>query len=325
MHELIALAVLALPQAAPAEPPATPPAPPAEAAAPAPAEAGPPAGANGAGLTVGGGYLYQFNSSLDGGGDVSVNRGFGFVRKSWQVDAKLALNLEVGWEGGWYRFGNGTNLALGTGQQPWGSIQSGQISFGGRYAIDEHLIALLSGFAQFSGEPDADAGRSATGGGIAGLSWRASEKFTIGGGALVTSRLEDSVLAIPLLFIDWEITEGLRLTNVAAPDAYPTSAGLELVWELHPDFDLAAGGNWVYRRFRLDSDNPVAPNGVGEDGTANFWIRARFGAAEGLRLDFITGLVYDERLKIFDSNGNELAGDDADPGLMLGAFLSWKF
>ncbi len=324
MHELIVLAALALPQAAPAETP--PPAEPAPTAPePAPTEGGPPAGSSGAGLTVGGGYLYQFKASLDAGGSVSANRGFAFVRKSWQVDTRLALNLEVGWEGGWYRFGNGTALALGTGQQPWGSVQSGQISFGGRYAIDEHLIALLSGFAQFSGEPDADAGRSATGGGIAGLSWRASERFTIGGGALVTSRLEDSVLAIPLLFIDWEITDGLRLTNVAAPDAYPTSAGLELVWELHPDFDLAAGGNYVYRRFRLDSDNAVAPNGVGEDGTANFWIRARIGAAEGLRLDIVTGLVYDERLKIFDSSGNELASDDADPGLMLGAFLSWKF
>ena len=324
MHALIVLATLALPQAASSEVP--PPAEPAPTAPePAPAEGGPPTGTSGAGLTVGGGYLYQFKASLDAGGSVSANRGFAFVRKSWQVDTRLALNLEVGWEGGWYRFGNGSVLALGTGQQPWGSVQSGQISFGGRYALDEHLIGLLSGFAQFSGEPDADAGRSATGGGIAGLSWRASEKFTIGGGALVTSRLEDSVLAIPLLFIDWEITDGLRLTNVAAPDAYPTSAGLELVWELHPDFDLAAGGNWVYRRFRLDSDNAVAPNGVGEDGTANFWIRARIGAAEGLRLDIVTGLVYDERLKIFDANGNELASDDADPGLMLGAFVSWKF
>lgn len=324
MLDLIVLAALALPQAAPAET-----APPAESASTAPeltpAEGGPASGSSAAGLTVGGGYLYQFEASLGAGGSVSASRGFAFVRKSWEVDAKLALNLEVGWEGGWYRFGNGSVLSLGTGQQPWGSIQSGQISFGGRYALDEHLIALLSGFAQFSGEPDADADRSATGGGIAGLSWRASEKFTIGGGALVTSRLEDSVLAIPLLFIDWKITDGLRLTNVAAPDAYPTSAGLELVWELHPDFDLAAGGNYVYRRFRLDSDNAVAPNGVGEDGTANFWIRARIGAAEGLRLDIVTGLVYDERLKIFDSGGNELASDDSDPGLMLGAFVSWTF
>jgi hypothetical protein len=318
MIEILCLAALALPQETPVAPPAEPAAAPAE----SPGQPGPP---DGSGLTVGGGYLYQFKASLEGGGSVSANRGFAFVRKSWQVDAQLALNLEVGWEGGWYRFGSGTNLSLGTGEQPWGSVQSGQIAFGGRYALDEHLIALLSGFAQFSGEPDADADRSATGGGIAGLSWRASEKFTIGGGALVTSRLEDSVLAIPLLFIDWEITDGLRLTNVAGPDAYPTSAGLELVWEIHRDFDLAAGGNSVYRRFRLDSDNPVAPNGVGEDGTANFWIRARIGAAEGLRLDLVTGMVYDERLKIFDSNGNELAGDDADPGLMLGAFLSWKF
>lgn len=318
MIEILCLAALALPQETPVAPPAEPAAAPAE----SPGQPGPP---DGSGLTVGGGYLYQFKASLEGGGSVSANRGFAFVRKSWQVDAQLALNLEVGWEGGWYRFGSGTNLSLGTGEQPWGSVQSGQIAFGGRYALDEHLIALLSGFAQLSGEPDADADRSATGGGIAGLSWRASEKFTIGGGALVTSRLEDSVLAIPLLFIDWEITDGLRLTNVAGPDAYPTSAGLELVWEIHRDFDLAAGGNYVYRRFRLDSDNPVAPNGVGEDGTANFWIRARIGAAEGLRLDLVTGMVYDERLKIFDSNGNELAGDDADPGLMLGAFLSWKF
>jgi hypothetical protein len=318
MIEILCLAALALPQETPVAPPVEPAAAPAE----SPGQPGPP---DGSGLTVGGGYLYQFKASLEGGGSVSANRGFAFVRKSWQVDAQLALNLEVGWEGGWYRFGSGTNLSLGTGEQPWGSVQSGQIAFGGRYALDEHLIALLSGFAQFSGEPDADADRSATGGGIAGLSWRASEKFTIGGGALVTSRLEDSVLAIPLLFIDWEITDGLRLTNVAGPDAYPTSAGLELVWEIHRDFDLAAGGNYVYRRFRLDSDNPVAPNGVGEDGTANFWIRARLGAAEGLRLDLVTGMVYDERLKIFDSNGNELAGDDADPGLMLGAFLSWKF
>jgi len=274
--------------------------------------------------TVGAGDLYQFRASVDGGGSVAVNRAFAFVRTGFRVDERLALSLRVDWEGGWYRFRD-TNLSLGTGSTPWGSIQSAQIGFGGTYVLDEHLIALLSGFVQFSGEPDADAGDSASGGGIVGLSWRASERFTIGGGALVTSRIEDSVLAIPLLFIDWEITDGLRLTNVAGPDAYPTSAGLELVWEVHRDFDLAVGGNYVYRRFRLEDDNAVAPGGIGEDGTANFWLRARVGPAEGLRLDFVAGMVYDERLKVFDANGNQLAGDDADPSLMIGAFLSWRF
>ncbi len=272
-----------------------------------------------------GGYLYQFESDFkDGPGSVSADRAYATFGSRFELTPTVDLGLRFSWEGGWYNFGGPSVLSLGTGADPWNTVLGAQ--FGGNVGIElnEAWSLSLGLFGGAAGETDADAGESLSIGGTAGATWRANDKFTIGGGVLVSSQIEDDVLVVPLLFVDWRITDSIRLTNVAGPEAYPTGAGLELVCSAVENMEFSIGGRWESRRFRLDDRGP-APEGVGEDQGLGLWLRTGIKPIPQLRLDFLVGVMVGEELSLYDRNGNELASSDLAPAPFVAGFLSWRF
>ncbi len=272
-----------------------------------------------------GGYLYQFESDFkDVPGSVSANRAYATFGSRFALTPTVDLGLRVSWEGGWYNFDGPSVLSLGTGADPWNTVMGAQ--FGGNLGIklNEEWSLSLALFGGASGETGADAGDSLSIGGTAGATWRANDRFTIGGGVLVSSQIEDDVLIVPLLFIDWRITDSIRITNVAGPEAYPTGAGLELVCSAVENMEFAIGGRWESRRFRLDDSGP-AVEGVGEDQGVGLWLRAGLKPIPQLRLDFLVGVMVGEEFTLSDRNGNELASSDLDPAPFVAGFVSWRF
>ncbi|MDZ4755485.1 MAG: hypothetical protein SGJ11_13440 [Phycisphaerae bacterium] len=300
--------------------PATPATP--EVAAPADAD---PSATDAVKFTVAGGYLHQFTTDFDNSiGDVSIDRGYGVVGSSYRVSPNVNIGVRIAWEGGWYSFDRSSALSLGTGARPWHAVQGLQV--GGRvgWKIDDAWSLSTNIFGGLAGESEADAGDALTFGGSVGFGWRASESFTIGGGVLASSRLEDDTLVIPLLLIDWKITESLRLSNVAGPEAYPTGAGIELVWSGLDQWEFGVGGRWESRRFRLDDSGP-APEGIGEDQGVGLWLRAGFRPTRDLSIDLLVGMMVGEELELSDRAGRELATVEMDPSPFVGCFLSYRF
>ncbi|MBL9120677.1 MAG: hypothetical protein JNL80_12275 [Phycisphaerae bacterium] len=279
-------------------------------------------------VTIGGGYLHQFDTDFDDEGSLSVDRGYGAVGSSFELSPALSLGLRVAWEGAWYRFepeaGGAMPLSLGSGASPWHSVQGVQL--GGRlgWSIDDHWQLSAGVFGSAAGEPDADAGDSLSFGGTLAAAYRASDRLTIGGGVLIASQIEDDALVIPLFVLDWRITDSLRLSNVAGPEAYPTGAGLELLCQAWEGWEFGIGGRWESRRFRLDDTGP-APNGVGEDSGLGLWLRAGVRPIDALRIDLLVGMMVSEELELSDRNGNELATSDLDPSPFLACFVSYRF
>ncbi|MBM4115658.1 MAG: hypothetical protein FJ252_07265 [Phycisphaerae bacterium] len=275
---------------------------------------------------VGGGVLWQAPATFSGGGDLSILRGYGAVDVSTPVDRGMAVSAGIEWDGNWYDFGQGTPLgnAIG-GADPWDTIVNASTNVGTTIRVDSRWTVLLQGFVSTNGEHGADFSDTITGGGFGAFSYRMGPDFNLGLGVIGSSRIEDDPLIVPVILIDWELEQGIRLTNVDAPQAFPTGPGIELVFDVSKECHLAFGGRWSYQRFRLDDDGPAArSDGVGEDQSIPLWVRSgwRHGAA---RMDVVFGFNAMQELTISDSSGDRLASADMNPAILLGAFFSVDF
>jgi len=275
---------------------------------------------------VGGGVVWQAPATFTGGGDLSILRAYGAVDVSTPVDRGMAVSAGIEWDGNWYDFGTGTPLgnAIG-GADPWDTIVNATVNLGTTIRVDSDWTVLLQGFVSTNGEDGAEFSDTITGGGFGAFSYRMGPDFNLGLGIIGSSRIEDDPLIVPVILIDWELEQGIRLSNVDAPQAFPTGPGIELVFDVSKECHVAFGGRWSYQRFRLDDAGPAArSDGVGEDQSIPLWVRSgwRRGAA---RMDVVFGFNAMQELTISDSSGDQLAAADMNPAILLGAFFSVDF
>ncbi|MEM9702408.1 MAG: hypothetical protein AAF907_08195, partial [Planctomycetota bacterium] len=116
-----------------------------------------------------------------------------------------------------------------------------------------------------------------SGGGFAGARYQFSDDLAVTLGAAVLSQIEDDVLPIPLLGIEWQINDQLRL------DALGTEATLS--YDIFSDADYGtlsttATVAYDFRSYRLSGDNSVAPDGVLDDDAVRLQGRLFLGASE---------------------------------------------
>ena len=274
-----------------------------------------------------GGYAHFFATDFDtGGGDVSVDRAFGSFSMRKAVNDGYSWDLGFQWEGSWYSFADAGALAAAAGGKPWGAVQGVSISPGATFVLDERWRLVTRVIVDFAGESDADAADSMSLGGVAAASYSFSREFTLGLGALAITRIEDDALVVPQVLVDWRPNESFRLSNFAGPEAYPGGAGLEAIWTMGGGFELAFGGRYTYRRFRLDDSGPAPrANGVGSDQGMPVWIRATHRAECGGRVDLVAGMQLAGEMQLDDSEGNEITSVDVEPAPFVGLFFSWRF
>lgn len=140
-------------------------------------------------------------------------------------------------------------------------------------------------------------------GGMVSVIYRGNPDLMIGFGAGAFYRLGET-RAFPSLIVSWKITNRLRLGNsyrlmMSGP------AGLELSYTLDENWEAAAGGGYRSSRFRLDM-NGVAPGGIGEN--SNWPVYARLSRKIGsvMHLDLYGGAGFGGKMKLQDSNGNDI-------------------
>ncbi len=293
-------------------------------AAPAPAETNAPESTIASNLS--GGYVHFFDASFGSGttGTVSENRLYASYKCGGDLNEDANWGLGFNYTGAWYNFSGATPLDPAPGVEPWGAVTSLMISPALDVKINERWNAFGRVFVDFSGESNADAWNSTTGGGAIGASYSFNKDLTLGLGVLGASQIEDNALVIPLLIVNWKISDALRVTNVAGPSAYPTSNGLEIVWRMNEKFELSFGGRWELDRFRLD-DDATNPNGVGQDQGLPIWIRGTFFATKNARIDLLGGVRIGSEFNLYDQNGNGLTSSDVDAQPFLGVFASFAF
>ena len=273
-----------------------------------------------------GGFVHEFSADLSGGGSVSVDRGFAAFKVGFEVGEDVTGSIGIAWGSDWYDFDGTSELSPSPNTEPWSDIQAIALLGRGTWKIDERWSATMGLDSRFAGERNADVGDSITFGGLGAVSYAFSKTFSLGAGAIVSSQIEDSILVIPALVVYWQVTDTVLISNVLGPEVYPTGAGIEAAWRPDARREVAIGGRYESRRFRLDDDGPlVRQKGVGEDTGFPLWARATWRFENGIRLDVVGGVSLFNTYSLDDSNGNEIASTDLDPAPFIGVFGSWRF
>jgi hypothetical protein len=270
--------------------------------------------------TLQGGAVYQAESSLDSGGDVSVGRYFASVGAARVVDGRWRVGVSLEYGEDRYDFSGTAGFG---GLDPWGDIRELRVSLPVQYFADENwtLYAIPSLRSNAESGASLDDGRN--GGLLAGALYRVSDRLSIGPGFGAFSEIEDDASFFPILLVDWKITDSLSL-ETGGGFAASRGPGLQLRWRHSPRWQFAFGARYEKTRFRLDDSGP-APDGVGEDKAVPLFALAEFTLAPDLKLSLVGGAEVGAELRLEDSSGNRVSSSDLSTAPFFGATLQARF
>jgi hypothetical protein len=278
--------------------------------------AGPPADAPR--FKIAGGFVQQFNTSLNSGGNYAASRAYGAFSSRTRILENMNLDIGIGYEFDHYEL-HGTTLGLGS------TLNTEALSVTPRFtvALDEHWAVGGAPILQMAGESQADAGKTITGGALANFRYAFDQDHVLGLGILGKGLLGSGVIVVPAPLVDWKIGESTRISNIRGPEANPF-VGLEIEHELGPSLDVGFGGAWEFRQARLD-DSGADANFIFQESNTSIYGRIEWRPVNNLRLDLVAGSALYSRVKTLDGGGDTVTSTGANPALILGAFVSFRF
>lgn len=270
-------------------------------------------------FTLRGTTVYGLGGDLDdASGDVAVSRIATGVSVSTPVGDLGWLSVGIDSEFSFYDF-SATDLLPG-GVEPLD--QTAQLDFGAVLTakLGDGWLLAIGATGGFAGTADAGFGDAFTGGAGATVSSQITENLRLGGGVFVRSQLEDDVLIIPILLIDWQINDRLMLATRGST----RGAGGELVYMLARDWDLSLDAAWERRDFRLDGSHP-ASNGVARDTRVPVALGLTFHKGRALIVRLRGGVDLFQEIEFETSSGSKLVETDIDPAGFASLDFSFSF
>jgi outer membrane receptor protein involved in Fe transport len=270
--------------------------------------------------TLQAGAVYQAESSLDSGGDMSAARffvsggGAKVLRDRWRLGATLGYGEDD------YDFSGSSGFG---GLDPWDRVREFRAGVSAQYFANDEWTLYAIPSVRFNAESGASFDDGINGGLLAGASYRVSDTLTIGPGFGVFTEIEDSTSFFPILLIDWKITDTLSL-ETGRGFAASRGPGLQLRWRYSPTWQFAIGGRYEKTRFRLD-DEGVAPGGVGQDKAIPLFALAEYAMGQDLKLGLIGGAEVGGELRLEDDAGKLIGRSDLSEAMFLGATFQASF
>ncbi len=251
-------------------------------------------------------------TDVDGGGELEVSRIPFRLEAESDLRDDLTLKLILGYELSLYDFSGASDLGV----DPWDDVHILELSGRLQWAARDDWFIFGGPIVQFARETDAGWDDAVMGGALIGVTHVFPKRLILGGGVGVLSQIEDNALVFPVLVIDWQINDTLRLVSQGRVGSSGGLA-LELVYDLGSGWEVAGGFQYEKRRFRLDSSRVDAPEGVGEETTLPLWARLSYEINENVGLDLYAGVASGE-LDLDDNGGKAVARADYDPGGFIG-------
>jgi hypothetical protein len=267
-----------------------------------------------------GGFVHQFETDIDNGGSFSVNRLFIQGGPTYTTERGTSVSLAVGYGLDDYDFSGDAGFG---GMRPWEDIHTLRFSIPLRWRVSEKWTGFGAPTVRFTGESGADLSDGLTGGAFAGFSYRYSDRLSIGPGIGVLTQLEDSTSVIPIIVINWKITETLSL-NTGRGTGATLGPGLTLDWKPSHTWAFSFGGRYERLRFRLADDGTV-PNGIGDDRSFPIFGGIEYSFTPMIRISAVGGVEVGGELRLEDEGGNTIIEEDHDPAGFLGVAFSARF
>ena len=271
-------------------------------------------------VTIETGALHRWASAVDGGGDLSVD--------TWAVGAGVDYAAHPDWRAGLsvgygerrYAFSGDGDF---TGLDPWSNVHDMRVSGSLNWRADKRWNLFAVPTMHWNAERGASLNDGFSGGLLAAASYRVNDRLSIGPGFGVLSELDDGVDWFPVLAIDWQITDTLRL-HTGRGLAASRGPGLTLSWEPSERWSFALGGRYEKVRFRLD-DMGLAPGGIGEETSLPLFLGATRSFGPNLRFSIFAGADLDGGLRLQDRDGRVIERADYDTAPFGGATLDLRF
>jgi hypothetical protein len=263
---------------------------------------------------------HNFSADLDGSpGSVGIDRLGADVGVQVMVGDRSRLSLSLASEYSWYSFKNATGFATGF-TEPWDdTIQTNLSATFSSQATRQWSWFAGAGIDQ-SIQPGAKFFDGFTGGLYGGASYSFSERFKLGLGAALRTRLEDNGEVLPIPVIEWQIADKWRLDTHAEIGG----RGIELSYQPIEPLKLTLDATYTAREFRLD-DSAAAPEGVGRDDRVPISLGAEWNFSRQFAVSAHVGVDAWQEYTLVDSGGNKLSQINTKPDVFVGAAIVIRF
>jgi len=263
---------------------------------------------------------YQFETDLEQAGNVSASRAGGQADIMVPVGEHDRLTLDLAAMGTFYSFNGATNLAADG--DPIGTAEYFGISARYFHRFAERWGAYVGAGISSNGEPGADFSESLEYAVGFGATYFFSESLSISPGLFVRTQLEDSTVFVPMVNVNWQITEEWRLGTIFR--AAGVAPGLGLSYSPSKAWTFSVAGSYESRSYRLD-DQGSNPGGVFRDRRVPLDLTTRWNATPNLSVEATAGVSFFGEFKVRDANGDEVGSDDLDPAPFLGIAVVFAF
>jgi hypothetical protein len=263
--------------------------------------------------------IASFDSDLDSnGGSFRWSGGIVNASLTRQVNPEWSVGFNVGYQYESWSFSSPS--AFGS-TAPWGSINRPSAGFNVGYQAQPDLALFVA--PQFEWDYETGASQNAQNfGAVLGATKVFSRDLILGVGAGVFRQIDETKV-FPFLIVNWRIDDRWKLNNPfrAGPAG---GAGLELVYAIDDNWDVAGGGTYRQYRFRLKDSGPNA-NGIGQNQGIPLFARLTRKLGPNGRLDLYAGATVAGTLKLRDPGGNTLVSSDYNAAPFVALTLAGEF
>jgi hypothetical protein len=263
--------------------------------------------------------INQFNTGLNGGGNFNWSAGIvqGELTRQFTPQFSAGFSFRYGYES-WHF---STPSVLGA-AAPWSNINRPAIGLDIDYRAAPDLALFVAPQIEWDYESGANAGNAQNYGAVIAAIRTFSPTQMLGFGVSVFRQI-DTTVAFPIMIVRWEIDDKWSVRN-PFPAGPAGPAGVELVYTLAPNWELAGGGTFREYRFRLNGDGPT-PDGIGRNQGFPLFARLTRKLGPQDRLDFYVGAMAGGQLRVQNSNGGTVASSAYKLAPLLGVTAVVKF
>ena len=205
---------------------------------------------------------------------------------------------------------------------PWDDAHVVRLSPRLMFAINDTWSLFGGPIAEFSGESGVRFSKAIRGGALFGAQWKPREGLSIGLGVLGITAIEDDFLIQPIIIVDWQITEELRLTT----QSWTSRGGrLEFIYDFADSWSAGLAGGRERERFRLDRSSNATSEGVGVESSIPITLTISKTLRNKLRIDVYGGVALSGELRVETKTGANVGVSDFDRSFYGGAAVTVPF
>lgn len=255
---------------------------------------------------------HTFDADLrDSNGSVATTRAGAVVGFAAPISERARILVNAEGEFSRYEWSDASDL-LPSGKDPIKDAYLFRLSPSLVYSIDSDWSLTGGAIIEIAAASGADVGDAFTFGGFFGARYRWSETLTSTFGIIAKTRLEDSPIAVPLLGVQWQITERVRLEN--------EGLGLKLSADLNERWRAGVFARYELRDYRLatDGDGGSVPDGVLRDSRVPLGVSIEWRPSPGIQVELLGGAVVYQSYEIETKHGDRVQSDRANPTPFIG-------